>query len=104
MYIVKQAFKAGKDEKSGKPLFFKEGDKFPKDHPRAKEFAKAGLIKSKEDIDLENLHSVEKAIEVKKAELASLLEQAEKLRADKASKNSQSAPAAGGKPSAGKDK
>jgi hypothetical protein len=100
MYIVKQAFKAGKDE-SGKPLFFKEGDKFPKDHPRAKEFAKAGLIKSKEDIDLENLHSVEKAIEAKKAELASLLEQAEKLKADKASKHSHKEQGAGAKLSAG---
>lgn len=102
-YVVKQSFKAGKD-KSGKPVFFKEGDSFPHDHERAKEFAKAGLIKSKEEIDLENLHSVEKAIAQKKAELASLEEQAKKLKEAKLSAKPESAQAAGAKSSAGKDK
>lgn len=95
MYLVKQGFKHGKGE-DGKPKFYKAGDEFP-GGDRAKELEAAGLIASKEKIDLENLQAVEKAIDGKKAELAVLEKQAALLR----SKGSPNAQAAGEKHSHG---
>jgi hypothetical protein len=81
MFIATGNFKLTTKDENGKAVHthYKVGQKVPM-HEMSKELEKAGLIKSQEKLDLENLAEVEKAIAAKKADLASLEERAKVLK------------------------
>lgn len=78
MYVVVKGFVDGKDEK-GKMRMYKKGDVYKGE--RAKEFLKNGNVKAQSDMDLDDLHAVEKKIAERKAELSALEAQCKTLKA-----------------------